>query len=84
MEAVRILGTVLQLDRSIYARDSNETAAVEASLNGWLLCLPLAKRDVPDREGKVDEMLFQAHMIINASVLQARLSEPNYNTDPDA
>lgn len=72
VEAVRILGTILQLDRSVYARDSNETTAVEASLNSWLLLLPPAKREVLSCEGQVDEMLFQAHMIINASVLRAR------------
>lgn len=71
VEAVRILGTILKLDRSTYARDSNEAEAIEASLNSWLLCLPRAKREVLSYGGKVDEMLFQAHMIINASVLRA-------------
>ena len=75
VEAVRILGTVLRLDRSIYTRDSKETAAIEASLKSWLLCLPPAKREVLNCEDKVDEMLFQAHMIMNASVLQARLNQ---------
>lgn len=79
--AVKILGTILQLDRSIYARDSNETVAVEASLNSWLLLLPPAKREILSCEGQVDEMLFQAHMIINASVLRARLTKPNDKTE---
>lgn len=70
VDAIRILGTILKLDRSIYARDSNDTEAIEASLNSWLLCLPAAKRELLDCEGKADEMLFQAHMIINASVLR--------------
>ncbi len=67
----------------MYARDSNETETIEASLNSWLLFLPPAKRDVLSGGGKVDEMLFQAHMIINALVLQARLTKLNYNTEPD-
>lgn len=33
VEAVRILGTILKLDQSTYARDSNKAEAIEASLN---------------------------------------------------
>jgi len=84
VEAVRILGTILQLDRSIYAQDSNETAAIEASLNSSLLFLPPAKREILNCEGQVDEMLFQAHMIINASVPRARPTKINCKTESNA
>lgn len=44
--------------------------AVDARLSSWLLFLPPNKREILNSEGTVDEMLFQAHMIMNASVSQ--------------
>lgn len=66
VEAIRILGTVLGVDRSMYAPNNDEFEAIAASLSSWLLCLPPSKREILDQEGKIDEMLFQAHMIVNA------------------
>lgn len=66
IEAIRLLGTVLALDRTIYGSDNHEVETVEASLSSWLLCLPTSKHEVLSIDGKLDEMLFQAHMIFNA------------------
>ena len=72
MEAVRILGQILAIGRGAYERDNEEFEAIEASLISWQLTLPGPKRGVSNREGNVDEMLFQAHMIHNAYVSQPR------------
>ncbi|KAI9806632.1 MAG: hypothetical protein M1825_006089 [Sarcosagium campestre] len=69
IEAMRILGTILALNRSIYVRDGKEFEAIEASLSSWFVCLPPSKRQVLTYDGKVDEMLFQAQMIINACTI---------------
>lgn len=68
MEAIRILGTILRLEHSKYGQDSSQIEAVEASLVSWHLSLPPSKRGIVEFDGKVDEMLFQAHMIHYASV----------------
>ena len=39
---------------------------LDAYLVNWRLHLPENKRDFINREGKLDEMLFQAHMITEA------------------
>ena len=70
IEAMRLLGTVLALGQPSSEDDSEQVEAVDASLTGWKLRLPSWKRDVLDADGKVDEVLFQAHMISNASVDQ--------------
>ena len=65
VEAVRILGQVLACGGSGNPDDPRADAA-DASLVNWMLHLPSAKKDLVDKDGKVDEMLFQAHMVINA------------------
>lgn len=66
IEAVRILGTIVGLGDSPYEADSDRVEAADASLNGWFLHLPPSKQEVLNQEGKVDEILFQAHVIMRA------------------
>lgn len=66
IEAIRLLGTVLGVDRSMYVSNGQDVEMVEASLGSWLLCLPASKHEILGIDGKLDEMLFQAHMIFNA------------------
>ncbi|KAL6715497.1 hypothetical protein ACLMJK_006458 [Lecanora helva] len=69
IEAIRILGTILPLDLSPYTQDSIAIEAAEATLTSWHLSLPPSKRDILDSGGKIDEMLFQAYMIINSATI---------------
>ena len=69
VEAVRILGQVLCVD----ALDDDDTRAdaADASIANWGLHLPPAKKELllppaAGRTDRVDEMLFQAHMVIHA------------------
>lgn len=41
---------------------------VGAMIEGWLLLLPESKRQVMGRDGVIDELMFQAHMGVNACV----------------
>lgn len=63
---MRLVGKILALGDSPYGSNSDQVEAVDAGLTSWILHLPPSKREVLDHEGRVDEMLFQAHMIISA------------------
>lgn len=68
IDAARILGNILAIGHMSASESGKQVESVDSSLTSWLLNLPASKRDVLDREGNADEMIFQAHMIINASV----------------
>jgi hypothetical protein len=68
VDAVRIMGEVLEVSRA----DSLEYQSVnsaDAYLVNWTLHLPPSKRDIVANDGEIDEVLFQAHMIICAWVV---------------
>ncbi|MCJ1317182.1 hypothetical protein MMC15_002505 [Xylographa vitiligo] len=67
--AIRELGNLLKLNLSFCPDSSEIVHAVDASLTNWLLHLPESKVTPLDENGKVDEMMFQAHMIINAAII---------------
>lgn len=66
IEAARLVGRILALSDFPHESDDNNIEAIDAGLTSWILHLPPSKREVVDHEGKVDEMLFQAHMLISA------------------
>lgn len=66
IDAVRLIGKILALGDSPQECDSDYVEAIDAGLTSWILHLPPLKREVLDHEGKVDELLFHAHMIISA------------------
>lgn len=39
--------------------------AADASLNGWLLLLPQKDKQVMSETGEIDELMFQAHLLIH-------------------
>ncbi|MCJ1404274.1 hypothetical protein MMC11_007499 [Xylographa trunciseda] len=67
--AIRELGNLLKLNLSFCPDSSEIVHTVDASLTNWLLHLPESKVTPLDENGKVDEMMFQAHMIINAALI---------------
>ncbi|KAL1962606.1 hypothetical protein VTN77DRAFT_9320 [Rasamsonia byssochlamydoides] len=64
IEAVRILGMVLALGQSSELDSELQAETVDACLAGWFLHLPASRREPLLSNGRVDEMLFQAQMII--------------------
>ncbi|KAI8280965.1 hypothetical protein K4K57_011662 [Colletotrichum sp. SAR 10_99] len=69
IEAATILGRVLVLNRlKDYHRDHLQ--AIENALVSWSNHLPMEKMEIVDPYGNMDEMMFQAHVIIaHASML---------------
>ncbi|KNG82491.1 C6 transcription factor [Aspergillus nomiae NRRL 13137] len=43
--------------------------AADSSLDGWRLLLPNDRKQVMDKNGKVDELMFQAHLLIHVSAI---------------
>ncbi|KAF2808367.1 uncharacterized protein BDZ99DRAFT_419412 [Mytilinidion resinicola] len=76
VDAVRIMGKVLEVSRA----DNMEYHMVDitdADLVNWSLHLPKTKRDMLHNDREVDEILFQAQMIICAATIQ--LHRPRSN-----
>jgi hypothetical protein len=69
VEAIRNVGKILAVGQRGVSEESDVDEA-DACLVNWALHLPESKRSLVDRDGQVDEMLFQAYMIANAYVLR--------------
>lgn len=54
-------------------------ARIETLLTNWRLHLPSSKRDPLDRDGHIDEMMFQAHMMVHATSIL--LHQPHSQLD---
>ncbi|CZS92637.1 related to Zn(II)2Cys6 transcriptional activator [Rhynchosporium agropyri] len=66
--AIRNLGRVLQ-SRQILPSDEQTMSRADAYLVNWRLHLPDAKKTLISHDGRLDEMLFQAHMITEATTI---------------
>ncbi|KJK68152.1 specific transcription factor domain protein [Aspergillus parasiticus SU-1] len=85
IEAVTILCRVLVLNRlRDYHRDHLQ--AIENALVSWVNHLPSRKLDIVDSYGNVDEMIFQAHLIIAYATMLLHLPRSDLRpllTQPD-
>ena len=73
VEAMRIMHTVRQSGTEDPTSDHSTIEAIDASLSGFMLSLPSHKRDLVERSGRVDELLFTAQLTIHwASILLHR------------
>ena len=66
IQAARELGGLLKLDESYSAENMRLATSLDSSLTNWVLHLPSSKQQALNSSGNVDEMLFQAHGMINA------------------
>lgn len=69
VEAVRIMHTVLQSRAQDQRFSDADIDALDASLSGFQFSLPPSKRDLAERDGKIDEVLFAAHMIVHWAII---------------
>jgi hypothetical protein len=63
--AARNLGKFMRVP-PIFGPEDENLARIEALLTNWRMHLPLSKRDALYKTGKLDEMIFQAHMMTHA------------------
>ncbi|MCJ1311211.1 hypothetical protein MMC25_004882 [Agyrium rufum] len=67
ISAVYELGRLLKLNENFVPNNNDIAIAGDAALSSWLLNLPDTKREPTLPNGDMDEMLFQAHMVVNAA-----------------
>ncbi|KAG5989712.1 hypothetical protein E4U43_004451 [Claviceps pusilla] len=63
----------------ILGPDDENLAKIETLLTNWRLHLPPSKRDALQKNGKLDEMMFQAHMMNQATSIM--LHQPHSQLD---
>ncbi|KAH9903560.1 hypothetical protein F4778DRAFT_780946 [Xylariomycetidae sp. FL2044] len=63
--SIRNLGKMMRLPPNAFPNDGN-VDRIESLLSNWRMHLPASKRDCLTKDCRVDEMMFQAHMINNA------------------
>ncbi|KAG6009903.1 hypothetical protein E4U21_001005 [Claviceps maximensis] len=63
----------------ILGPDDENLAKIETLLTNWRLHLPQSKRDALQKNGKLDEMMFQAHMMNQATSIM--LHQPHSQLD---
>ncbi|RFU34515.1 hypothetical protein B7463_g1807, partial [Scytalidium lignicola] len=66
--AIRNLGKVMALGKIVF-QDDPTIDRIDSYIVNWLLHLPASKRSMVARDGRVDEMLFQAMMITQATTI---------------
>jgi Fungal Zn(2)-Cys(6) binuclear cluster domain/Fungal specific transcription factor domain len=69
VEATRLLGKVLGLGSDTCCVRDSAVEAMDGALSNFLLSLPPEKREIIESDGIVDEVLFNAHMIINWALI---------------
>ncbi|KAF4589546.1 C6 transcription factor [Ophiocordyceps camponoti-floridani] len=66
----------------IFGPEDENLARIEALLTNWRLHLPQSKRDALQQDGKLDEMMFQAHMMVNATSILLHQPHSQLDTTP--
>ncbi|KAK2763088.1 hypothetical protein FQN54_009722 [Arachnomyces sp. PD_36] len=67
IDATRILRRVLSLNRVGEANSADGVDLIDANISSWFFLLPDSKTDIIRGDGSVDEMMFQAYMIIHCA-----------------
>jgi hypothetical protein len=63
--SIRNLGRMMRMPSSGFSPE-DMVDKVESYLSNWRLHVPESKRDCLNKDGQLDEMMFQAYMINNA------------------
>ena len=69
IEAVRLLGKVVNISADIVSPNDEQVESLDASLANFILSLPPEKRYNIERDGKCDELLFSAHNLIDSALI---------------
>lgn len=66
----------------IFGPEDENLARIEALLTNWRLHLPQSKRDALQADGRLDEMMFQAHMMMHATSILLHQPHSQLDTTP--
>ncbi|RYO82229.1 hypothetical protein DL766_006362 [Monosporascus sp. MC13-8B] len=79
--AIKNLGRMMRLPNNGFPSDDN-IDRIESHLSNWRLHLPASKRNCLTEDCQVDEMMFQAHMIIHACSIMLHQPLSQLDTSP--
>ena len=71
IDAIQLLGRVMAVGGDNIEKDQVE--GIDAALAGWAYLLPPTKQEILEEDGTVDEMLFQAFMIVSCAMIYLHL-----------
>lgn len=77
IDAIRILGKVFEVSRLDAQFEYHAVDVVDSYLVNWRLHLPASKLEIVGNDGRIDEVLFQAHMVNAGSTIM--LHRPRSN-----
>ncbi|KAF2115109.1 hypothetical protein BDV96DRAFT_494084 [Lophiotrema nucula] len=77
IDAIRILGKVFEVARLDSTFEYHAVDVVDSYLVNWRLHLPASKMEIIGKNGEIDELLFQAHMVNAGSTIM--LHRPRSN-----
>ncbi|PYH87852.1 hypothetical protein BO71DRAFT_489239 [Aspergillus ellipticus CBS 707.79] len=61
---------ILSVPKTARKEDSTQVIqAADAALNGWVLLLPKNHKQVMSKTGEIDELMFQAHLLIHVATI---------------
>lgn len=78
IQCARNLGKFMRIP-PIFGPEDENLSVIEALLTNWRLHLPDSKRDALHKDGQLDEMMFQAHMMHHATSIL--LHQPHSQLD---
>ncbi|RYP63671.1 hypothetical protein DL771_009159 [Monosporascus sp. 5C6A] len=79
--AIKNLGRMMRLPNSGFPSEDN-IDKIESHLSNWRLHLPASKRNCLTEDCRLDEMMFQAHMIIHACSIMLHQPLSQLDTSP--
>jgi len=80
IDAIRLLQKAFIASRA-QSMDGGLVDAADIRLTNWALHLPPSKRRPIDRDGRVDEVLFEAHMIVSACTIMLHRPRSDLNLE---
>lgn len=81
IEAVRILGRVVSLSESVTGQQEL-VESVDARIASWFHHIPESKMELMRADGTIDEMMFQARMVINGASIYLHFPRSDLLSSP--
>ncbi|EED16951.1 C6 transcription factor, putative [Talaromyces stipitatus ATCC 10500] len=82
IEAVRILGRVVSLSTASGQQQQEEVESVDARIASWFHHIPDSKMELMQPDGTMDEMMFQARMVINGASIYLNFPRSDLLSSP--
>lgn len=81
IEAIRILGRVVATQNMVEGQQDH-VEAIDARITSWFLHLPESKAELMRPDGSVDEIMFQATMIVNGASIYLNFPRSDLLSSP--